>query len=119
MKIEKSINIFALLCIEYRLQNAETDRMNDRMNFECRSEDSGNNRRRPLDYLQRYIELLPNLARRIKESYPGWRMRIYHNASEEKSPTLTSVLCDVACQFQHVDVCNVTEIIRRSTDPLK
>ena len=33
----------------------------------------------------RYAELLQPLARAIKEMYPGWRMRIYHNVTLEDS----------------------------------
>ena len=33
--------------------------------------------------LSRYAELLQPLATSVAELYPGWRMRIYHNVTEE------------------------------------
>ena len=35
------------------------------------------------DFLSRYAELLQPLATSVAELYPGWRMRIYHNVTQD------------------------------------
>ena len=60
----------------------------------------------PTEYEERYTELLPTLAGRIHEAYPGWRMRVYHNVTA--SGSVGRGLCRLHCRFPHVDVCNVS-----------
>lgn len=58
----------------------------------------------------RYDSLLSNISITAKELYPGWIVRIYHNFRKESESERT-VLHDLDCQFNHVDVCSVPEII--------
>jgi len=48
----------------------------------------------------RYAELLQPLARAIKEMYPGWRMRIYHNVTLDDSAIFQvwNTFCNLYCQ---------------------
>ena len=37
----------------------------------------------PTDTVERFLGLLEPLAESARRLYPGWRMRIYHNVTEE------------------------------------
>ena len=39
----------------------------------------------PADTVERFLGLLQPLAEAARRLYPGWRMRIYHNVTEEDS----------------------------------
>ena len=39
------------------------------------------------DFAPRFYELMDTLASTIARMYPGWRMRIYHNVTEEDEVT--------------------------------
>jgi hypothetical protein len=55
-------------------------------------------------------------------SYPGWIVRIYHNfRNQSENPDEKSVLdqlSELSCQFQHVDLCSLTEMIASLTSSL-
>ena len=60
--------------------------------------------------LSRYTELLPTLAARIQTVYPGFRMRIYHNLTADQPSQSFDALCDLYCQYPHVDLCDVRDL---------
>ena len=43
------------------------------------------------NYGPRYTQLITTLAHSIKDLYPGWRMRIYHNVSDSQEQLLLKV----------------------------
>ena len=43
------------------------------------------------------LDLLP-------EHYPGWIMRLYHDI--EESDPLMETLCEYACRYPYLDLCN-------------
>ena len=48
---------------------------------------------KPTETEERFLELLQPLADSVKLLYPGWRMRIYHNITEDDTEVLlTSTL---------------------------
>ena len=58
---------------------------------------------------ERYLRLLPNVSRQIKQYYPGWIMRVYHDSS---IPFKTK--CELEClkdnngnYIDNVDFCNI------------
>ena len=57
----------------------------------------------------RYAELLQHLARTISSLYPGWRMRIYHNVTDDQPQVLTR-LCRLYCNNPHVDLCDARSL---------
>ena len=68
----------------------------------------------------RYFSLMRNISLAIEEYYPGWIMRIYHSFTENDRKAYQS-LCDIYCQFPHVDLCSVTDIwqqIGNETTPI-
>lgn len=58
---------------------------------------------------QRYLSLLRNISMSTQEGYAGWVVRIYHNI-DYRSETHRD-LCNLYCQFSHVDLCSVPSII--------
>ena len=40
---------------------------------------------KPTETAERFLELLKPLADSARELYPDWRMRIYHNVTEDDS----------------------------------
>lgn len=73
----------------------------------------------------RYAELLFPLARTIKVLYPGWRMRIYHNVTEDQTGVrmkfkcvsmfdpfsqVLSRMCKLYCNNPHVDLCDTRNL---------
>ena len=57
----------------------------------------------------RYAELLQYLAATIASLYPGWRMRIYHNVTDQQ-PNVIQRLCNLYCDHQHVDLCDTRRL---------
>merc|ERR1712106_1030718 len=57
----------------------------------------------------RYAELLQPTATAIKEMYPGWRMRIYHNVTYEDSG-VWSTFCKLYCANENIDFCDARDI---------
>jgi hypothetical protein len=70
----------------------------------------------------RFVKLLRNISVTAEKSYPGWIVRIYHNFrnqsenSDEKS--VFNQLSELSCQFNHVDLCSLTEMIASLTSSL-
>ena len=61
---------------------------------------------RPSDtFAPRYYDLLEPLAVNISKLYPGWRMRIYHNITEDDE--VFPHMCDLYCNHPHVDTCDM------------
>ena len=52
-----------------------------------------------------YYSLLEPLAVNISRLYPGWRMRIYHNVTEDDE--VFPHMCDLYCRYPHVDTCDM------------
>ena len=52
-----------------------------------------------------YYMLLEPLAVNISKLYPGWRMRIYHNITEDDE--VFPHMCDLYCNHPHVDTCDM------------
>ncbi len=65
--------------------------------------------------LERYSDLLNDIALSINKGYPDWVMRIYHNLTnaEGESKNTYIKMCDVFCRFSHVDLCYVPQIVDR------
>lgn len=57
--------------------------------------------------IDRYFGLLNNLTERVLQSYHGFRIRIYHNISQQEYKPL---LCKTYCDNPHLDFCNVTKL---------
>jgi len=60
----------------------------------------------------RYYSVLRNISLTAEKWYPGWTIRIYHNALESDTEAFNS-LCDIYCKFPHVDLCSVPELVDR------
>ena len=54
-----------------------------------------------------YYMLLEPLAVNISRLYPGWRMRIYHNITEDDE--VFPQMCDLYCRYPHVDTCDMRQ----------
>ena len=54
-----------------------------------------------------YYMLLEPLAVNISKLYPGWRMRIYHNITEDDE--VFPHMCDLYCNHPHVDTCDMRQ----------
>ncbi|XP_046636974.1 uncharacterized protein LOC124315376 [Daphnia pulicaria] len=67
----------------------------------------------------RFVKLLRNISVTAEKSYPGWIVRIYHNfRNQSEHPDEKSVfnqLSELSCQFSHVDLCSLTEMIASLT----
>jgi hypothetical protein len=67
----------------------------------------------------RFVKLLRNISVTAEKSYPGWIVRIYHNfRNQSENPDEKSVfnqLSELSCQFSHVDLCSLTEMIASLT----
>jgi hypothetical protein len=61
----------------------------------------------------RYDSLLRKILIAAEQLYPGWIVRIYHNFHNENDPEniVSQELCELNCQFNHLDLCSVTEMI--------
>ena len=65
---------------------------------------------RPTKHIDRYTEILPQLAESIGTLYPTWRMRIYHNVSGEEYQKVARLFCNVFCKYPHVDFCPISNL---------
>ena len=59
--------------------------------------------------IRRYLSLVEELASTMAELYPGWRMRIYHNVTDQQ-PNVIQRLCNLYCDHQHVDLCDTRRL---------
>ena len=55
----------------------------------------------------RYLGLVEQLLQDLVELYPGWRMRIYHNITEDDE--VFPHMCDLYCNHPHVDTCDMRQ----------
>lgn len=64
---------------------------------------------------QRYYKSINDVLQKTVDEYPGWFVRIYHNLSIKQPDDQLGyfLLHDARCRFQHVDLCDVTEIAHR------
>ncbi|CAF0827250.1 unnamed protein product [Brachionus calyciflorus] len=53
----------------------------------------------------RYYNLIPNLTQKVKEFFPDYVMRIYHDNSIDES-----IKCDLECKNSHVEFCNINNL---------
>ena len=62
----------------------------------------------------RFDSLSKNISITAAKVYPGWIVRIYHNFHNQSQSenVVHKQLCDLHCQFDHVDLCSVTDIAR-------
>ncbi|KZS05616.1 Uncharacterized protein APZ42_031132 [Daphnia magna] len=63
----------------------------------------------------RYYSLLRDISLTAQRDYPGWIIRIYHDIPDGRGPAKEAhdQLCQVYCQFDHVDLCSVPLLIER------
>jgi hypothetical protein len=61
----------------------------------------------------RYLKLLRNISMTSEKSYPGWIVRIYHNFHNQSDAenVVYDQLFELSCQFNHIDLCSLTEMI--------
>ena len=64
---------------------------------------------KPTDTEERFLELLQPMARTAKQLYPDWRVRIYHNVTENDTEAF-STLCDLYCAFDFIDLCDTRHL---------
>ncbi|XP_071519630.1 uncharacterized protein [Panulirus ornatus] len=60
-------------------------------------------------HYKKYLLQLYGRARVVKQMYPGWIMRIYHNVSTHDAVS-SEFLCRIYCDYPHVDLCDVTRL---------
>ena len=53
------------------------------------------------------MSLLPELVSKVSTSYPGFRVRVYHNVTD---PAAGRALCQRHCAHAHLDLCDVSEV---------
>lgn len=51
------------------------------------------------------LKFLHQLANEIKQNYPDWILRIYHNSTIQND-----IICSIECIYNHVDFCNVSSL---------
>uniref|UniRef100_A0A0P5A3Z5 Lactosylceramide n=1 Tax=Daphnia magna TaxID=35525 RepID=A0A0P5A3Z5_9CRUS len=68
-----------------------------------------------MSLFSRYDSLLRNISTTSRQMYPGWIVRIYHNFHNESETerSIVNQLFDLSCQFDHVDLCSIAELIAR------
>lgn len=57
----------------------------------------------------RYLGNIQSRAEEIRRLYPDWIMRIYYDL-EDNDVFVKEKLCQIWCQNQHVDLCDVTDL---------
>ena len=57
----------------------------------------------------RYLGLVEQLLKDLVDLYPGWRMRIYHNVTQDQADQ-AQYLCQLYCNHQILDLCDVRDI---------
>ncbi|KAK3888137.1 hypothetical protein Pcinc_007782 [Petrolisthes cinctipes] len=60
-------------------------------------------------HFKKYMAQLHGRARVIGKAYPDWIVRIYHNVTADDVDG-TKFLCNIVCTYQHVDLCDVTNL---------
>lgn len=56
-----------------------------------------------------HLDMLNQTLHQVKELYPGWVVRLYtHATTATEKP-----LCDLLCQHQHFDLCEVSKLTHR------
>ncbi|KAK4304599.1 hypothetical protein Pmani_023477 [Petrolisthes manimaculis] len=60
-------------------------------------------------HFKKYLAQLHGRARVIGKAYPDWIIRIYHNVTTDDVDG-TKFLCNIVCTYQHVDLCDVTNL---------
>lgn len=68
-----------------------------------------------ISLFSRYDSLLRNISTTSRQMYPGWIVRIYHNFHNESETerSILNQLFNLSCQFDHVDLCSIAELIGR------
>jgi len=56
-----------------------------------------------------YGDFMSEVAQSAAELYPGWRIRIYHNISDDELDQLSN-MCQIYCRYPHVDFCNTNNL---------
>jgi hypothetical protein len=54
---------------------------------------------------ERYYEKLSEIVKQVREFYPNWIVRIYHDNTVNKNVT-----CDIECAEDNVDLCDINEM---------
>ena len=80
---------------------------------------------KPTETEERFLELLQPLANSAKTLYPGWRMRIYHNVTEDDTEVIEeysdnvlmlllfqafTTFCELYCQNDFIDFCDARNL---------
>jgi len=60
----------------------------------------------------KYYNLLSVIAQQVKHFYPSWRIRFYHSI-DHKQQAERRLLCQAYCENDHVDLCDVNDVVRR------
>ena len=61
-----------------------------------------------LSQIRGYLKHIKTNLEAVKEFYPGWTMRIYHDVP--KNDSRMAFMCDLACNNSQLDLCAVEEI---------
>jgi len=64
---------------------------------------------KPTETEERFLELLQPLANTARTLYSGWRMRIYHNITEEDTEAF-STFCSLYCENEFIDFCDARNL---------
>ena len=56
----------------------------------------------------RYLGLLPDILYNMTRDYPGWRLRMYHNLTQDHDQL--GFLCDLYCKNPHMDMCDIRQV---------
>ena len=56
----------------------------------------------------RYLGLLPDILQNMTRDYPGWRLRLYHNLTQDHDQM--GFLCKLYCDNPHMDLCDMREV---------
>ncbi|CAL4087115.1 unnamed protein product, partial [Meganyctiphanes norvegica] len=58
---------------------------------------------------KKFVQQLYIRGKEVREQYPGWLMRVYHNVTIEDNESIRR-LCRVYCNLPHVDLCDVKDL---------
>ena len=64
---------------------------------------------KPTDTEERFLELLEPMARNAQRLYPDWRVRIYHNVTENDTEAF-NMFCSLYCQYDFIDFCDTRQL---------
>ena len=56
----------------------------------------------------RYLGLLPDILGNMTRDYPGWRLRLYHNLTQDHDQM--GFLCNLYCNNPHMDLCDMRKV---------